>query len=231
MDENITFVSLGSHCEIAVHLNANHLRRAAFPFDWLLTCKHEHFCRIFDDNFVHFLDEHYFTQHPKYQYVIENSYYEIEFRHDWPFPDLWSDMTRFGQQLEEMKQKYERRIHRFRQLRDYPGKVFFIRAAYDFQNDPNHYWGNDNIDQINAIQAQDIRDALKRYFPALNFTLVIVNYLEENVPTIKWTDKIIEFKIRKSNKQEDYASMFNFLLLLNNQMEVDSIGFKDAARE
>lgn len=208
LERNITLVSLGSHCEIAVHLNANNLRKAAFPFDWLLTCNHDRFLSLLENDFAFFLDEQYLIHHPSHQYVLENCYYEIEFRHDWPFSDLECNEARYRQQLQEMHAKYHRRIHRFRQLRDYPGKVFFIRAAYDLQNDPNLYWGTKDIERITAEEAQQLKDTLDGYFPELNFTLVIINYLENNVPDIKEIDNVLEFKISKFNKHRDYTNAF-----------------------
>lgn len=92
LDQNVTFVSLGSHCEIAVHLNANHFRKAAFPLDWLLTCNHDRFLSLLENDFSSFLDEEQLIQLPVHPYVIENRLYEIEFRHDWPFPDTFKKM-------------------------------------------------------------------------------------------------------------------------------------------
>lgn len=198
LDQKVTFVSLGSHCEIAMHLNENHLRKAAFPFDWLLTCNHDSFLSLLDNDFAHFLDSNYLIQHPAHQNVLENSYYEIEFRHDWPFLD--------------MDLKYDRRTNRFRELRNYQGKVFFIRAAYDLQNDPNLYWGIEDIEQITTEQALEIKKTLDRYFPNLNFTLVILNYLQSNAPPINPIDNVLEFKINKYKKHEDYTRLFNFLI-------------------
>lgn len=212
LDQNITFVSLGSHCEIAVHLNANHLRKAAFPFDWLLTCNHDPFLLLLEDDFSCFLDEKQLIQHPIHPYVLENCHYELEFRHDWPFPDLEWDKSRYSQQLEEMHLKYKRRINRFRGLRDYPGKVFFIRVAYDLQNDPNLYWGIDDIEQISGEKAKNLKETLTHYFPNLNFTLVIINYLENNVPPITGIDHVLEFKISKQHKHSGYTQLFHTLL-------------------
>ena len=216
LEQDITFVSLGSHCEIAMHLNSNNLRKAAFPFDWLLTCNYNHFLLLLENDFALFLDEQYLARHPSHQYVIENSYYEIEFRHDWPFSDLECNETRYSQQLQEMNTKYNRRINRFRQLRDYPGKVFFIRVAYDLQNDPNLYWRTTDIEQITAEEAQKLKDALDRYFPELNFALVIVNYLEDNTRGINGIDNVLEFKISKFNKHRDYTNAFFALMNLQN---------------
>lgn len=212
LDKDVTLVSLGSHCEIAMHLNENHLRKAAFPFDWLLTCNHDLFHKLLDDDFAFFLDEKYLIQHPNHPYVIENCRYEIEFRHDGPFLDLQCDPIRYRVQLQEMDLKYERRINRFRELRSYQGKVFFIRAAYDLQNDPNLYWGIEDIEQITTEQALEIKKTLDRYFPNLNFTLVILNYLQSNAPPIQPIDNVLEFKINKYKKHEDYTRLFNFLI-------------------
>jgi hypothetical protein len=215
LEQNVTLVSLGSHCEIAIHLNANNLRKAAFPFDWLLTCDYERFLLLLENDFAFFLDKQYLIHHPSHHHVLENCHYEIEFRHDWPFPDLECNETRYSQQLQEMSAKYNRRINRFRQLRDYPGKVFFIRTAYDLQNDPNLYWGTNNMEQITADEAQKLKNVLDCYFPELNFALVIINYLEENTPDIIGIDDIIEFKISKFHKHRDYTNAFYTLMNLH----------------
>lgn len=206
------FVSLGSHCEVAVKLRENLFRNIAFPFDWLLTFNHEKLIELLDHNFQHFFDEQYFFRHPIHQHIVENNYYEIEFRHDWPFTDLFSDSLRYQQQMQEIKSKYERRIERFKKLRDYSGKVFFIRAAYDFYNDPDPYWKRENINKQSAGQARELKNALDRFFPSLDFTLVIVNYQDEHAQAIEGIENVLEFKIRKTHKPEDYKAMFDRLL-------------------
>ena len=207
IDADRLFVSLGSHCEAAVALNENDLRIRAFPFDWLLSSSHEQFISLIDNDFLFLTNEDYLIQNPVYPHVIENNYYEIEFRHDWPFSDLVTTPLRYREQLDALQKKYQRRIERFRQLRECSKKVFFVRAAFEYLNEPNPYWRREGIEMITAAQAQELREALDRYFPGLDFTLVIVNYREENAPVISGIDGVIEFKIRKSDKQVDYANL------------------------
>jgi hypothetical protein len=53
--------------------------------------------------------------------------------------------------------------------------------------------------------------ALDQYFPELDFLLILVNYQEENVSRIKELDGVLEFKIRKTHKHEDYRFLFSTL--------------------
>ncbi|HSX12957.1 MAG TPA: DUF1796 family putative cysteine peptidase [Chlamydiales bacterium] len=210
-DKECLFVSLGSHCEPCSFLREFNLRKAGYPFDWIVSFNHREFVSILDENFGHYLDELYFIRHPEYPVLIENTYYKIEFRHDWPFQDSVLNLEREAEQIEGMRLKYDRKITRFRNLNDYKGKVFFIRTAWDLSLDSNHFWNTGGIEKITYWQAAELKDALKRFFPSLNFDLVIVNYAEENTPPIEGIDGVIEFKIRKSNKCEDYRNMYNFL--------------------
>lgn len=169
---------------------------------------HDQFISLLDNDFQFFIDGYYFIQHPMHKHFVENFYYEIEFRHDWTFPDLMTNPARCREQIENMQTKYQRRIERFRQLRDYKNKVFFIRCAFEYLNEPDPYWRREGIEIITTKQAKEIKEALDRYFPNLNFTLVIVNYREENAPQISGIEGVLEFKMRKSDKQVDYANLF-----------------------
>lgn len=205
------FVSLGSHCEVAIQLREQSLRSAAFPFDWLLTLNHERFLALFEEDFELFLEANCFFQHPTNSYMVENDYYQIEWRHDWPFTDYGWDVIRYQQHLLEIQSKYQRRVARFKQLADFQGKVYFLRAAFDFNNDPSVYWGESSQARISVEQAVSLKEVLEKYFPSLEFELVIINYVEENAPAIVGIKKIREFKIRKSHKLVDYRDMFNSL--------------------
>ncbi len=209
---NPLFVSLGSHCEAAVQLRENQVRKGAFPFDWLITLNHEKFIALLNDDFRFFLDEQSVFRDPVNPPVLENHHYEIEFRHDWPFSDLKWDEQRYAHQLKTMREKYERRIARFREIRNHPGHVFFIRTAYDFENGGGNYWWNEKYAPPNAQQAKELREALERYFPDLNFTLIIINYDEDNLPKIEGVEGVVEYKVRKSHKNEDYQKLLREVL-------------------
>jgi hypothetical protein len=146
------------------------LRDAAFPFDWLFTLNVDKLVLCLDEHFEHFLDESCFVRDGD-QSHLTNVYYDFKFTHDWPFH--WATPVndeRHRVQLDYIKEKYSRRIARFNSLKNYKGKVFFMRSfeyATDYQHSP-----------------RKIQDALKRYFPDLNFTLVIVN--RTNISIFQW---------------------------------------------
>lgn len=206
------FVSLGSHCEGAVQLREHQFRSAAYPFDWLITLNHEKFIKLLDDDFQFFLDDSCFFQNPVAPQTVENGCYEIEFRHDWPFSDLRIEPERYAKQLQMLREKYERRIARFRAIRQYPGPVFFIRVSYDFQNGGGNYWWRDDYVPTTTRQAKELRDALRRYFPEIDFTLIIVNYVEEDTSPIEAVEGVIEWRIRKSHRSADYGEKFLYLV-------------------
>ncbi len=209
------FISLGSHCEAAVLLRDNNLRYAAYPFDWILSINHKGFLSIIDTDFCFFMDQQSLFQNPVHPQIIDNSVYKIEFSHDWPWEDTSVGEERYHQQIVWMKSKYERRIDRFRELKHYPGRVFFIRTAFDVKDRHYPYGAGPGVETICLEESQEIYNALKRYFPSLDFTLVIVNYKEEGLPPIE-AKRILEFKIRKTDRNADYASMFKLLCELDN---------------
>lgn len=194
------FVSLGSFCEVALRLRECGLREAAFPYDWLITKNHALLITMLDNDFQFFTDEEYFSQYAEHPIWVKNSYYEIYFIHDWPFPDTWTDPARYAQQLQEIKTKYERRITRFRNLRQFPNKVFFFRTSW-FEETP----------YVTGQQAQELKVALDRYFPDLEFTLVIVNFTDSCPPTIDWINGVVDFKIRREFIFQDFQAMFRAL--------------------
>lgn len=201
------YISLGSHCEVAAELVTNNLREEAYPFDWLVTLNNDLFTQLILEDFEHFLDDQFLFQNPEFPTIIENSYYQIEMRHDWPFPELWTDCTRYALQLCEMNIKYHRRIERFRSLRDYPGKVFFIRSAYDPLLSPTFFLKQEEPNLISQFDAQKLKNALDQYFPKLNFTLIIINYKEDLVPVIEGINGVVEFKISKKTNHKDYQEL------------------------
>ena len=186
------FISLGSHCEVADKLRDSELRTEAFPFDWIGTDHHEKFIELLDNDFAFFLDELFIFQRPENPTAFDNTYYEMRFRHENP-----SDPTiALSQYLEELSEKYERRINRFRGLKNYGGKVFFIRSALNSSNP---------LSIISEKQQQTLKMALYRFFPLLNFTLIIINYAEKYYFEEENTDNVIEFKIRRTHQSIDYT--------------------------
>lgn len=183
------FVSLGSTCHMAIALKANGFRKAAFPFDWLIS-NHEPLINIIEDDFFFFTNENCFSKHNGIP-ACNNNYYKIGFPHDFDLTNLEGDKGLA--QWNAFKEKYDRRITRFRELKDYKGKVFFVRACWSQLAEGKNGEFNEN-----AKRAQELRWALERYFPSLDFTLIVISYNDLNIPEIPDIKGIIELKIGRS---------------------------------
>ena len=198
------FVSLGCNCWQAQALRAHSLRDAAFPFDWLFTLDNDCLIRCLDEKFKNFFKESYFLRDGS---NLENTYYKFKFTHDWPYGSLPVNAERYQGQLAFMKVKYTRRIARFDNIRFFKGKVFFMRCL---KTDPNYKgeWG------WNAQSARNLKDALRRFFPELNFTLVIVSCTDKTVSEIGNIDGVKEYKISDLTAEnfKTYKTMFMDLI-------------------
>ncbi len=196
----LLFVSLGSHCEPAVLLRHENLRPIAFPFDWLVTIDCEGLVKLLKDDFCDLFNPAYLFAHPEHDDCIEHSLYQIEFKHEGAFlqtTEGWNKTV----------EKYQRRIERFRSLRGFPGKVFFIRSAYDLPEGGPTWWLQQSF--LDSKQAKNLAEALHSYFPKLDFTLILVNYLEDCPVPIGDEEKWLEYKIKKGQKQAEYKTLFS----------------------
>ncbi len=206
MEESPIFISLGSHCDIAFTLRKSGLRKAAFPFDWLVTADHDRFIKIFEEDFEFFIDEKSLNWVPEIHNSFKNSRYEVFFYHEAPKEAKWKNEEEFKQHINAIKIKYDRRIYRLRKLKQYPGKVFFLRTFF---------WKEKCKGDQNSRQAREIKRTLDLYFPDLNFTLVIINYTDDNVPNLEPIQDVIEFKINRSNYEAELDEVYKMLKVDN----------------
>ncbi|HUD01118.1 MAG TPA: DUF1796 family putative cysteine peptidase [Rhabdochlamydiaceae bacterium] len=198
------FISLGADCYVAGNLVHIGYRRASFPFDWLLTLDHNGMIKILDDDFKYFLDPSCYSIHTN-RYLIHN-YYHFEFRHE-------HDDDLIG--------KYGRRIERFRRLNNYSGKVFFIRKSFDGATSPTFYWPSKDLLNISFEHALELNQVLKKRFPNLDFSLVIVNFWRDRT-TIKVADDIILV-----NTSEDILALLSKLVKVLPKCAEDRLPFKE----
>lgn len=169
------YVSLGSACAPATVFLHFNLRKAAFPFDWnvttdgakLIELLERDFSDLFNEKFLIPIDNHLGGLN------LYHNYYHVEFAHD----GSWTE-EQFSSDLEQMKQKYQRRIDRFRKLREYKGTVYFFRHAYIHELSERPYQGKE-IQEISDEDSLKLYSALKNYFPHLQFTLFILNHLPD----------------------------------------------------
>jgi len=203
------FVSLGGNCWQAQAMRSKvfGLRDAAFPFDWLLTFDNDKLIQCLDEHFAYFTDPSCFVRYENIH--LENIRYSFKFTHDWPYQGRHINPGRHRGQLDSIKEKYERRIARFDSIKNFKGKVFFVRC---FQIDPR-YQGEPGW---NADKARALYDALKRYFPDLDFELIVVSCTDSTVPEVGDICGIREYKIDplkdKDAKFQAYSTMYADLL-------------------
>lgn len=198
------FVSLGCYCTIAEQLRANNLRTTAYPFDWLLSEDNDKFIQILDEDFYFYTDENFFIQGPG-DGAVTNTKYDIKFMHDWPFQNNETSPERELQHIRYIQEKYDRRINRFRLLREYKGKVIFIRTLW-----PNSL--QKNYVKFYNRKISNLKNALDRYFPELDFELVIVCFKKQCTPKFKQIDRVKEFIIDNRHIDRDFKDMFETLL-------------------
>lgn len=125
ISQKLLFVSLGSTCTTApVHRECG-IRKAAFPFDWIISFDGEKLIDILEEGFLHFLNSDVLKVLGQ---ALLNHYIPPEIR-DWE--DANYDIRAFSE-------KCQRRINRFKQLANYQGKVCFARTAYPYSlSDPH----------------------------------------------------------------------------------------------
>lgn len=210
-EQESLYISLGADCRAAHFSSLAGLKKASFPFDWILSLNTKSVSRLIRDNFEFFLDEGCFEKHPTYTHVMVNNYYGIEFRHEWNC-NLWNDFYKYKEDFGDIQIKYQRRIDRFFRLADYKGKVFFIRAAFNPNMDSNIK--DLPIEQRGTTyeEAVELRNALREKFPKLDLTLVIANYIGDIEAPFD-IEGVIEFKFIKPavSEDQDMINMFKQL--------------------
>lgn len=199
LNKSYIFVSLGCNCWPAQALRMHGFRDIAFPFDWLITKDNDGLVKCLDENFEHFLDAASFQKYGKID--VDNINYNFRFTHDWPHKNEHWTQQKYLEQLNFIKNKYTRRITRFFDINNFPGKVFFIRSfelRSDYKAEPG--WNTHNVKKLH--------DALKRLFPLVDFTLVIISVTDPQIPETDPLEGVLEYKIDGSAiyTKDDYKT-------------------------
>lgn len=206
------FVSLGSLCEPSHMLKYCNLRKRSFPFDWIMSLDGEAIIEILENDFKDFLNDEYFQPYGPAGHLL-HLHYHLEFLHEGDFN------YQFEANLEKLKQKYQRRIQRFRNLNSYQGKVFFIRNAFIYSmTDPNRFFKFKENLEISEEYAYRLYQALRNFFPDLDFELLIINCCdgESFEDSKKICDHVRIFRanpyLSQAQKIENYRIFFNNLM-------------------
>lgn len=196
------FVSLGSTCATAHMHRECGIRKAAFPFDWIISFDGEKLIDIFEEDFLHFLDTDVLEISGQ---ALLNTYYHLEFLNEGDWEDA-------AYSIKEFSLKCQRRIHRFRELANYQGKVFFVRTACPHAlSDPHRIWRVKENIHITYEYAEKLYQTLKAYFPKLDFELIIMNgYDRPGFIIEKSCDHIL--MVRMDNVIDSYKEFYLKLL-------------------
>lgn len=173
LSDELLFVSLGSNCEPAHQLRCCDLRKTAFPFDWIISFDGEAVINMLENDFRGFLSDEYFVPYGPAGHLLQTIYH-LEFLHE---GDFNSD---YEQKLEALKEKYHRRVERFKSLRNYLGKVIFLRYAFKYSlTDPHRFYKFEDNIEISEEYALRLYQSLSKFFPQLDFDLIILNNGEQ----------------------------------------------------
>ena len=175
------FVSLGSFCGPATMIKSAGYRIASFPFDWMLTTDGEGIIRILEDNFEHFFDDRYLVTHKGG--LLTHTYYHLLFSHEgnWQGENYYLKMPEF-------KERFHRRIRRFQELNNYPGKVVFIRSYWPPSDHHSVVFPDKGNSDITEEYTFRLNKTLSKLFPNLNFILVIMNPPQSGKPNFMQID-------------------------------------------
>lgn len=214
-------ISLGHFCSVASEIERFGFRDKSYPLDWVLSKSFESVVKLINNRFGDYLKEDYLYQSPSIRWQYRNMEYNIEFVHD------FSEWKSFDSQIEEVRQKYQRRINGFYKAIQEP--TLFIRYVCNekelrFIQDNYHsivemlrsYNTNNSIVFIANRELQGINDdgfAFKIYFvaPDENDTVSrkfldsvgdLVEYIDQHYYSGEVKNSNLEFYQNKQRKKK-----------------------------
>jgi hypothetical protein len=181
----VHFLTMGYDCSPAAVLRNLNLRPFALPFDWT-QCNIESIHKCFADDFAKFHTNLRFN-HMQSRMIDE---YGIQFPHDYPFENSDNDVNdvgegKFGEEKERgiiknwyeyydtVKEKYNRRIDRFRQIVRDPTKIIVLcrystHEVMLLQKLFEIYYKRNDIIFINASKEIYENNTIKNIDPEMN---------------------------------------------------------------
>ncbi len=197
------FISLGSYCAPAYILKEMGLRKPVYPFDWILSIDGEKVIEILEDDFLHFLNPEYLIPAPKSE-LLTNTYYHLEFSHTKKSKGLPYYLD--NEEFEQFIASYERRIERFRNLKTYPGKVYFVRVPSALSTFAT-FKDEKNL-EISEDYAVRLYNTLKKRFENLDLSVIIINQSKDVREVRKnITENIVIFSLSTTPWQSIFTQL------------------------
>lgn len=191
----MNYVSLGSSCSIAYQLQILKLKKESLPFDWIRSNSVSYVLSLIQNNFDGFFDDlEHVKDDERFPFIEDN---EEGLNHNFDaIPDKKTKIykTKYlgffhdfkdGVSLDEIKEKYDRRIKRFYNV--IKNKCIFIRDDVKFKES--------DIGTYNLLNAE-----LKKHNPEsilvliANTKLSSINGLDENIRVFIENEKVTEWQ-------------------------------------
>lgn len=163
------FISLGERCLTAAALSKYGLRSTSGPFDWCFSSL-EGVLALLENDFENFMDESNLIVDEENHRTFHDKKYKITYNHDIKV-SLENDYA-------EIKEKYQRRIRRFRIMIQKP--TCFVRVVP---------W----VNELAFIEKEESRilAAVKKYHKESDIIFVVPNYVYEYNPIQTWSKLFI----------------------------------------
>lgn len=203
-------ISLGGACGVAGYAREFGIRKAAYPFDWLLTLDFNQVCKLIEERFEFFLVANVLQWNGR---GIKNVRYDLEFLHDFPTREnnevaaddgaTGNVLHNFIDYLDGVKKKYAPRIARFFEALNGSNPVVFMRT------------------HIDPIQAQRFIDLMAIYYPNLNYTLVIIHRQMDEKYEWSFIPEVLNFYVDSEHGQQfltqEWGNIFRTLGLISTR--------------
>lgn len=215
LSQEAVFVSLGPNCSPAFFLKTCDFREFSCPFDWIKSFNTDLLIELLNDNFLYFFDDRFLFPELNKSELL-NTQYHLSFIHDGDFTPSF-----YNSSLVEFKKKFSRRIERFRNLANSEKKVFFIRESFLTSLHPMKDFSRyEASSKVSEEQANSLQNALKKLFPHLDFSVVIIecdcDCSEEVIVEIKPSNGIyfvkMDQRISYDKRLKNHKLLYSLLL-------------------
>ena len=185
-------ISIGCDCGVSEMTKKYNLRTTAYPFDWL--CTYKGVSDIIKNDFKDFLPD--LSKIEDLNIVdgcpnVFNHKYGLKFIHD-------------KLELQEEKDKYERRINRFKELLKNPPKekIIFMKKGFNYHNIGEYELKSEIEDII------ELNNYLQEKYKDLNYEIILIlmnykYYKDFDINSIKEKNiKIYKYLVTDIRKEE-----------------------------
>lgn len=189
MEKYKHIISLGFFCSVSSELERIGLRDSSYPFDWLIS-SFDSVLELINNGFKDFLSLDFIQQYSNNPSYYINNKYNIHFFHD------FDKYKKCEEQIDEINNKYQRRINRF--YKNIHEPTLFIRYIKD----------QDEVDYI-ELKFNEILNGLRKYnvnndIIFVSNDTVIISNLKIFKVTADNNDTVAKIFLEKNSDLKEY---------------------------